>query len=164
MRVVVIFLTLVLEIPFAVVSTLLAVRLLGARRSWVATALAGTIGWAGGNLLQVGLNEWDWDAARLSTGTVSLSIVFTMLAAVSLDFLARPGTLARGEGAGLLVRPSPIRDLAGGSHRTRGIGRSSPSRGGTAWRFPAWAVVGPRNASRSTSLSVPRSSSAASSS
>jgi ubiquinone biosynthesis protein len=77
----------------------------------VATALAGTIGWAGGNLLQVGLNDWDWDAARLSTGTVSLSIVFTMLAAVSLDFLARPGTLARGECAGLLVRPSPIRDL-----------------------------------------------------
>jgi ubiquinone biosynthesis protein len=57
------------------------------------------------------MNNWDWDATRLSIGTVSLSIVFTMLAALSLDFLARPGTLAHGEGAGLLVLPSPVRDL-----------------------------------------------------
>src|SRR5438132_2538728 len=137
MRVAVIFLTLVLEIPFAVVATLLAVRMLGARRSWVATALAGTIGWAGGNLLQVGLNEWDWDAARLSTGTVSLSIVFTMLAAVSLDFLARPG---RSRGAKVPASSCGrvrYEIFAGGSNRTRGIGRSSPSRGGTGWRFPA---------------------------
>ena len=111
MRAVVIVLVLILEIPFAVVATLLAVRLLGTRRSWVATTVAGAIGWMGGNLLQLALNQWDWDAARLSIGTVSLSVVFTMLAAVSLDFLARPGTLARGEGAGLLVLPSPIRDL-----------------------------------------------------
>ena len=111
MHAVVIVLVLILEIPFAVVSTLLAVRLLGTRRSWVATTAAGTIGWVGGNLLQLALNHWDWDTARLSVGTVALSVVFTMLAAVGLDFLARPGTLARGEGAGLLVLPSPIRDL-----------------------------------------------------
>jgi ubiquinone biosynthesis protein len=110
-HVVVVILLVVLEVPFAVVSTLLAVRLLGARRSWVATALAGTIGWVGGNVLQVALNGWDWDAARLSVATVAISVVFTMLAAVSLDFLARPGTLARGAGAGLLVMPSPVRDL-----------------------------------------------------
>jgi len=111
MRAVAIALVLILAIPFAVVSTLLAVRLLGTRRSWVATMVAGTIGWVSGILLQLALHNWDWDVARLSVATVSFSVVFTMLAAVSLDFLARPGTLARGEGAGLLVLPSPIRDV-----------------------------------------------------
>ena len=105
-------LLLLLEVPFAVVSTLLAVRLLGARRSWVATVLAGTIGWVGGNLVQLTLNDWDWDAARaVGSRWSALAVVFTMLAAVSLDFLARPGTLAHGAGAGLLVMPSPVRDL-----------------------------------------------------
>ena len=111
MRAVDIALQLILQIPFAVVSTLLAVRLLGTRRSWVATTAAGALGWLGGNLLQLAMNDWDWDATRLSIGTIALSIVFTMLAAVCLDFLARPGTLAHGEGAGLLVLPSPVRDL-----------------------------------------------------
>jgi ubiquinone biosynthesis protein len=111
MHVVGIVVLLILEIPVAIVSTLLAVRLLGTRRSWVATTLAGTIGWSSGNLLQLALNDWDWDAPQLSIATVSFSVVFTMLAAVGLDLLARPGTLAHGEGAGLLVLPSPIRDL-----------------------------------------------------
>ena len=99
MRAVVIALVLIMLIPFAVVSTLLAVRLLGTRRSWVATMVAGTIGWVSGILLQLALHNWDWDVARLSVATVSFSVVFTMLAAVSLDFLARPGTLA-GRGCG----------------------------------------------------------------
>lgn len=100
-----------LEIPVAIVATLVAVRLLGVRRSWVSTALAGAIGWFCGNLLHVALNRWDWDGLRLSAATFSLSVLFTMLAAVSLDLLARPGSLARGERAGLLVLPSPVRDL-----------------------------------------------------
>jgi ubiquinone biosynthesis protein len=100
-----------LEVPVAVATTLVAVRLLGVRRSWAAITLAGVIGWVSGNLLQVGLNDWDWSAARLSLDTVSFSILFTMMAAVTLDLLAKPGTLARGEEAGLIVVSRPLRDL-----------------------------------------------------
>ena len=101
----------VLEIPVAVATTLVAVRLLGVRRSWAAITLAGVIGWVSGNLLQVGLNDWDWHAAELSLDTVSFSILFTMMAAVTLDWLAKPGTLARGGEAGLIVVSRPLRDL-----------------------------------------------------
>jgi ubiquinone biosynthesis protein len=101
----------VLEIPVAVATTLVAVRLLGVRRSWAAITLAGVIGWVSGNLLQAGLDNWDWHAAELSLNTVSLSILFTMMAAVALDLLAKPGTLARGGEAGLIVVSRPLRDL-----------------------------------------------------
>ncbi len=100
-----------LEVPVAVATTLVAVRLLGVRRSWAAITLAGVIGWISGNLLQVGLNDWDWHAARLSLDAVSFSILFTMMAAVTLDLVAKPGTLARGEEAGLIVLSRPLRDL-----------------------------------------------------
>jgi ubiquinone biosynthesis protein len=103
---------LVVEAPVAVATTLVAVRLLGIRRSWVAVTLAGAIGWSSGNLLHVALAGWDWDAARLSVATITLSIVFTAIAALGLDFAARPGTLARPDRAGLIVVPRPWRDLA----------------------------------------------------
>ncbi len=100
-----------LEVPVAVVATLVVVRLLGARRSWVATALAGTIGWVSGTLFVVAADGWQWEAARLSAATVSVSVVFTAVAALLLDFVARPGSLARGERAGLIVLPRPWHDL-----------------------------------------------------
>ena len=40
-----------LELPFAILSTLIAIRILGVRRSWVALIEAGAIGWITGNLL-----------------------------------------------------------------------------------------------------------------
>ena len=86
-------------------------RLLGVRRSWVAVGVAGVVGWVGGNVVALGLAGWDWDAAELSVATVTLSFVFTLLAAVSLDFLARPGTLARGKRAGLIVLPRPMHEI-----------------------------------------------------
>jgi ubiquinone biosynthesis protein len=95
----------------AVVATLLAARFLAVRRSWVAVAAAGALGWVGANLLQVVLADGDWDAARLSIRTVSFAVLFTLLAAVGLDLVARPGSLARGDRAGLLVLPRPFRDI-----------------------------------------------------
>ena len=102
---------LLIQVPVAVVSTLLAARFLAVRRSWVAVAAAGTIGWVGANLLMVVLADGDWDAARLSIRTVAFAVLFTLLAAVGLDLMARPGSLARGERAGLLVLPHPFRDI-----------------------------------------------------
>ncbi len=57
------------------------------------------------------MSDWDWDAATLTVPVVVLSGIFTMLAALALDFLARPGTLARGERAGLLVLPRPFYEI-----------------------------------------------------
>jgi len=102
---------LLLQVPVAIVTTLVGARLLGMRRSWVGKALAGAIGWTAANLLVVGLTHWNWDAAELSTATICFSIVLTMIAALALDFAARPGTLARGEWAGLFMVPRPVRDL-----------------------------------------------------
>jgi ubiquinone biosynthesis protein len=99
------------EVPVAVATTLVAVRLRGVRRSWVAITLAGVIGWVSGNLLQVGLNDWAGHAAGLSLDTVAFSILFTMMTAVTLDLVAKSGTLARGEEPGLIVLSRPLRDL-----------------------------------------------------
>jgi ubiquinone biosynthesis protein len=109
--VLVILLRVAVELVLVVVSTLLAVRLLGVRRSWVAIAAAGVIGWTAGSLLDLGLRQWDWDATGLSVRTVVFAVLFTMLAAVGLDLVARPGSLARGDRAGLLVLPRPFRDV-----------------------------------------------------
>jgi ubiquinone biosynthesis protein len=109
--VLVVLVRLALELLLAVAATLVAARLLGARRSWVAIAAAGAIGWAAANVVDLGLRQWDWDAAGLSLRTVVFAVLFTMLAAVVLDLVARPGTLARGDRAGLLVLPRPFRDV-----------------------------------------------------
>ncbi len=111
MRVIEIIFGLILQIPFAIAATLLASRMLGVRRSWVAVGIAGFIGWLCGNLLALSLSDWDWDAATLTVPVVVLSGIFTMLAALALDFLAWPGTLACGERAGLLVLPRPIHEI-----------------------------------------------------
>ena len=100
---------LLLELPIAVVTTLLAGRLLGARRSWLALTVAGVLGWTAGNALQ--LDFHGLGGVGLSAATVAFSVFFTMLMALALDFAARPGTLARGERAGLIVLPRPVRDL-----------------------------------------------------
>jgi ubiquinone biosynthesis protein len=42
---------------------------------------------------------------------VAFSTLFTMLTAVTIDLVARPGSLARGDEAGLIVLGNPVRDL-----------------------------------------------------
>jgi ubiquinone biosynthesis protein len=103
--------TILVELPLAVATTLLALRLLGVRRSWLAATIAGTVGWVTGNLLALQLAGWDPDGLRLSLTTLVFSAVFTIVAALGLDLMARPGTLARGDRAGLVVRPRPWREI-----------------------------------------------------
>jgi ubiquinone biosynthesis protein len=81
------------------------------RRSWVAIVTSGAIGWASAALLALGLDGWKGDTGGLSGRGVTFTVLFTMLAAVGLDFVARPGTLARGDRAGLLILPHPLRDV-----------------------------------------------------
>jgi ubiquinone biosynthesis protein len=95
----------------AVVTTGLSLRLLGIRRGWPSALLSGLVGWGTGLLLALGLNGWDWSTDDLVVTTLAIGVPMTMATAVMLDLLARPGSLARGEAAGLLVTPRPIRTV-----------------------------------------------------
>jgi ubiquinone biosynthesis protein len=95
----------------AVVTTGLSLRLLGIRRGWPSALLAGLVGWGTGLLLALGLNGWDWSTDDLVVTALAIGVPMTMATAVMLDLLARPGSLARGEAAGLLVTPRPIRTV-----------------------------------------------------
>jgi ubiquinone biosynthesis protein len=93
----------------AVVTTRLALRLLGVRRGWATALVAGAAGWTTGGLLALGINDWDWGADGLVIQTLAIAVPATMAFAVALDLVAPPGSLARPEAAGLLVAPRPLR-------------------------------------------------------
>lgn len=96
--------------PFLLVVAYAATRLLGVRRSWLATSISVAVGIvAGGTIAYVAVGN-DVDAPGFIRATVALSFVCTMLAVVGADLLARPGSLAKGAKAGLFVVPRPIRD------------------------------------------------------
>ncbi|WP_208027213.1 ABC1 kinase family protein [Rhabdothermincola sediminis] len=97
--------------PAAVATAFLASRMLGVRRSWVAVLMSGVVGWSAGFVVSLGI-AGELDDPRLVRNTLVLSFVFTMAAAVGLDLLAKPGTLAQGDAAGLFVLPRPGRYLS----------------------------------------------------
>jgi ubiquinone biosynthesis protein len=96
--------------PLAVaVTTVVGGRLLGVRRGWLSLAVAGVTGWGLGVLLSGILSRWDWSSIEMVLAALTIGAVLTMTAAVTLDFLATPGSLARGEQAGLVTIPHPLR-------------------------------------------------------
>ncbi len=106
-----VLLAIVAAIVVAVLTTGISLRLLGIRRGWGSALLSGIIGWGTAVLLALGLSGWDLDADDLLVHTVAIGIPATMAAAVALDLLARPGSLAVGERAALVVPPRPLRAL-----------------------------------------------------
>jgi hypothetical protein len=104
-------LRIVLAVVIAAAITAVSLRLLGLRRGWPKALLAGVIGWGCAGVLALGLAHWDWGEEGLFVHTVAIGIPATMAAAVTLDLLARPGTLATGERAGLVVVPRPFRAI-----------------------------------------------------
>jgi len=93
----------------AIVATALSLRLLGIRRGWGTALIAGGIGWTIAVLLAAALDDWDWGADGFLLRAIAIGIPATMAVAVALDLLARPGSLAIGERAGLVVAPRPLR-------------------------------------------------------
>lgn len=91
----------------AVVVTIVALRLLGIRRGWVTALLSGFLGWGVTIIVALGLNRWDWGADGLALHLLAIGIPTTMTIAVAFDLLARPGSLAMGERAGLVVASRP---------------------------------------------------------
>src|SRR6185295_14251386 len=90
-------------------ATALSLRLLGIRRGWGTALIAGGIGWTIAVLLAAALDDWDWGADGFLLRAIAIGIPATMAVAVALDLLARPGSLAIGERAGLVVAPRPVR-------------------------------------------------------
>jgi ubiquinone biosynthesis protein len=93
----------------AIVATALSLRLLGIRRGWGTALIAGGIGWTIAVLLAAALDDWDWGADGFLLRAIAIGIPAAMAVAVALDLLARPGSLAIGERAGLVVAPRPLR-------------------------------------------------------
>ena len=102
---------LVVALVVAVLTTTFALRLLGIRRGWVTALLSGAVGWGAGVLVALSIADWDWGADGVILHTFAIAIPATMATAVTLDLLARPGTLAMGERAGLVAAPRPFRAL-----------------------------------------------------
>ncbi|MEP6659700.1 MAG: AarF/UbiB family protein [Acidimicrobiales bacterium] len=98
-------------VVLAVITTAISLRLLGLRRGWGTALFSGVLGWGAAGLLALGLAHWDWGSDGLVVHTLAIAIPTTMAAAVALDLLARPGSLAIGEHAGLVVAPRPLRAL-----------------------------------------------------
>jgi ubiquinone biosynthesis protein len=98
-------------IAIAVFVTVVALRLLGIRRGWGRALASGLIGWGLAGLVALNLVQWDWGAEGLFLHTLAIGIPTTMAVAVIFDLLARPGTLAIGEHAGLVTPPRPMRAL-----------------------------------------------------
>ena len=93
-------------------TTLLSLRLLGwPARLGSRASLAAVIGWGTALCVALGVNGWDWGADGLAIHLLAIGIPATMAAAVTLDLLARPGSLALGERAGLVVTPRPMRAM-----------------------------------------------------
>jgi ubiquinone biosynthesis protein len=101
----------VVALVVAVVTTAISLRLLGMRRGWATALLAGGVGWGAGALVALSIADWDWGADGVILHTFAIAIPATMATAVTLDLLARPGSLAMGERAGLVVAPRPFRAL-----------------------------------------------------
>ena len=98
-------------IVVAVLTTVLALRLLGIRRGWITALVSGVIGWGLGALVALSIADWDWGADGVILHTFAIAIPATMATAVTMDLLARPGTLAMGERAGLVAAPRPVRAI-----------------------------------------------------
>src|SRR5689334_1064976 len=93
------------------VVTLLAGRLLGVRRGWVALSFSGIVGFTVGLVVAGTLTSWGWSTLVMVGLTLGFGTVFTMAAAITLDLLAPMGTLARGDAAGLITVTNPLTGL-----------------------------------------------------
>jgi ubiquinone biosynthesis protein len=104
-------LVIVLAFPLTLLAAWLAGRMLGVRRSFSLTMISGLLGWAIGSLLSLLIAA---EKADPQSGFVRNVLLFSAFGAMSvsvwIEFLARPGALARAQ-TGLTSFPRPIRSL-----------------------------------------------------
>jgi ubiquinone biosynthesis protein len=96
---------------FALLASALIGRVLGVRRSFAATVMAGTIGWVVGTVVAIWIAADTHPASDgFSRNLFLFSLLGAMAAAVWLEFLARPGIVMRAQ-TGLQSIPHPVRSL-----------------------------------------------------
>ena len=110
------------SLPAILVVAFLAGRLLGVRRSLATTLLSGLVGWLAGTGLSLLIADGDPGAPGFGRNVWVFSVVFTMSAAVWVELLAKPGSLARAQ-QGLVRVPRPLRALRRSSQRVRRYGQ-----------------------------------------
>jgi ubiquinone biosynthesis protein len=113
---------LITSLPAILLIAFVAGRLLGVRRSLATTLLSGLAGWIAGTGLSLVIADGDPDAPGFGRNVWVFSIVFTMSAAVWVELLAKPGSLARAQ-QGLVRVPRPLRALRRSSQRVRRYGQ-----------------------------------------
>jgi ubiquinone biosynthesis protein len=89
--------------------TVVAGRLLGARRGWLALALAGLAGFALALVTAGELTNWEWRSLDMVLVTLALALLLTMAFALAIDLAAPVGSLARDNAAGLVTIRNPVR-------------------------------------------------------
>lgn len=90
------------------VAAAVGARMLGVRRSWLANLGAGVAGWILGLGIAV-VADGGANNPNFVPDALLLAFLMTMAVAVVMDLLARPGTLARGNRAGLVTVGNPLR-------------------------------------------------------
>lgn len=108
-----------LAFPFSLLAAWVAGRMLGVRRSFALTTLSGLIGWfAGCALALLVASEKAAPQSDFIRNVAILSAFGAMSVSVWIEFLARPGSLARAQ-TGLTSIPRPIRSLRRRAQRVR---------------------------------------------
>jgi ubiquinone biosynthesis protein len=112
-------LVIVLALPGTLLVAWIAGRMLGVRRSMSLTVLSGVLGWVGGCVLSLLIAGQKSDPTSGFTRNVFLFSAFgAMSVSVWIEFLARPGALARAQ-SGLTTIPRPLRSVKRRARRVR---------------------------------------------
>jgi ubiquinone biosynthesis protein len=110
---------LALTLPGTLLVAWLAGRMLGVRRSFSLTLLSGLIGWVAGVALSLSIADQKADP---SSGFIRNVVLFSAFGAMStsvwIEFLARPGALARAQ-SGLTSIPHPVKSVKRRTDRVR---------------------------------------------
>lgn len=94
-----------------IVATTIGARLLGVRRGWLQMVVSGVLGWAIALVIVGGLLDWNWSEDTLAWFTLALAVPLTMVLMITFDLVARPGSLAQGDRAGLVEAPRPLKSI-----------------------------------------------------
>jgi ubiquinone biosynthesis protein len=107
----------ILALPVILAIAFLSGRLLGVRRSWTTTVVAGVVGWVAGAALTLSIARSEGDGG-FTRNLLLFSTFFAMSATAWIELLAKPGAMARAR-TGLRRIPRPIKRLRLRSRRVR---------------------------------------------